>query len=177
MFTRLVVVATVLLSSLSVRAAQSGHQNFVYGTFNFHFENRVLVTNVNRTNTDYYLGFDRLLNPEGGLYIGARLGLYNEEVLTSLPVSGIYNHFFFGAQGFKLFKVADRFGIKLGVALDLLAAVASTPLSLYIGGLSGLRLDITDNIYVDVPVEIGVWPFYSGVGLFTRVGLQVGVGF
>ena len=73
--------------------------------------------------------------------------------------------------------MADRFGIKLGVALDLLAAVASTPLSLYIGGLSGLRLDITDNIYVDVPVEIGVWPFYSGVGLFTRVGLQVGVGF
>jgi hypothetical protein len=77
-----------------------------------------------------------------------------------------------------LFPFEEYFAGKVGGAIDLLVSKDSTtPVWMYIGGVGGLRANVTKSLYLEVPVELGLFPFFDGGGTFLKVGFQVGFGF
>ena len=144
--------------------------NIVYGAFGGHIEQR---SGNSKTNIDAYAGYDRYLG--NGYYVGARLGILQEQVLSFLATT--QTKFFGGAQGYKIFALSNVVDLKAGVNVDLAQGDSTDPIYLYTGVNVGPRIYFNRQIHVDVPLEVGLWPFFSGIPVFFKAAVQVGFGF
>lgn len=184
--TRLLAVILMIAGFVNVSKAddekaaeQSLNRSFVYGNFYYHSESRLGVNDISRVserNLEFSGGFDYLLNPESNLYVGGRAGIYQEQVLTSVPVEPTHSHPFLGGQIYKLFPFEQHLAFKLGGAADLLIVPngPSAPVWLYAGALGGFRVKFTESFYVEAPIELGITPMFDGTPILTKIGLQLG---
>ncbi len=135
---------------------------------------------ASESNMEFSGGFDYLISPFSRFYVGVRAGVYQEQVLTSVPVATTpHVRPFLGGQAFLLFPLERFLGLKLGGAADLLLAApgSSLPVWLYTGVLAGLRVKIWDPFYIEIPGEIGLTPFFDGSPVFLKIGFQTGIAF
>lgn len=170
------LVAPSLAEDVPVASTSLGS---IYGNFYYHSESRELtslIPRINETNLEFSVGYDYLLNADSLFYVGARAGIYEEQVLTSLPVGWKNSRPFFGGQGYKLIPFEKIFSLKLGAAADFIVAPRGSdfPVWLYVGALTGLRANLTDAVYFEAPVELGVAPFFDGLPIFFKIGAQLG---
>ena len=113
------------------------------------------------------IGYDRAFGEAGTVSLGGRGGL-----LVGEPSP------FFGARA--LVWVGSSGGrprVKLGGGADLWINTGSdidSPVFLYVGAESGFRLPITGGWFADVPIEIGVLPFFSPKMFAFHLGAQLG---
>jgi hypothetical protein len=166
----LVAVIFVALSAASVAETEPS-RDFLYGNFYYHFEQR---SGVSESHPEISLGYDRLIGVEGGWYAGPRLGLVWEQVLTFTTTTN--TKFFVGGHVYRLFSLGESVGIKAGFAADILVGDSSNPLYLYTGIESGLRFQLGGGVYAEIPFELGIYPFFSGVPVFEKFGAQIGFG-
>lgn len=171
---RFVILMLVAVAAVGARAEDvtpSKPLNLISLTGGVHFERRSGATSEN---ADFYLQYDRLIAPESDIYIGARGGLYFQKLLT--PSITAVAQPFFGVHGYKMFQAGNDFSFKLGAVVEGHAGDSVDPIYLWIAAESGVRYT-QPSYYLELPMEWGSFPFFSGAGLFYRVGLQVGIPF
>ena len=139
-----------------------------------HLENR---SGERRGNFDGTLGWDRLADEENDFYVGARIGVYREEVLFAIPTREVRSHFLLGTQAYRYFGVAEGTVLRVGAVVDIITQVPNSAVAAYAGVLAGMRFFTQKDFYLEIPVELGSWPAFSGIGVFVKIGIQVGMGF
>lgn len=174
---RFFAVGVTMLMVFGSVAKAADMENNVHGSFFLLSESRESVASrPTYSNFELMLGFDRLLDSDQGFFAGVRGGVYREKVLTSMPVIGNNLRPFIGIQAYKyIHLLLPILGLKLGFAADMLFGGSNYALGVFTGAMAGVRLEFWDNYYAEVPVELGVFPFFNGVPIFAKIGLQVGM--
>ena len=139
----------------------------LYIRANYHFESR---SGVSKSNPDFNLGVDFRLG-DSSFYAGPRAGVVLEKLLTFSPDTSVKP--FLGGH---IFYLREMGGIqwRSGLAVDILAGDSSDPLYMYVGVEGAPRFNLSDKTFLEVPFEIGMFPFFSGIPIFFRGGLAIG---
>lgn len=164
------LVSLSAMADDSVGSATVAPDNIVYGAFGGHIEQR---SGNSKAHIDAYAGYDRHLG--NGYYLGARLGILQEQVLSFLVTT--QTKFFGGIQGYKIFPMHNIVDLKAGLIADIAQGDSADPIYLYTGANIGPRFYFTRNMHLDVPLEVGLWPFFNGIPVFFKAAVQVGIGF
>ncbi len=157
---------------MAEEAKNSDSHSRVYVSLGGHIENR---DSVSKNHIDAYAGYDLLMSEENRIYVGGRLGIFQEQVLTSIPVTNLSTKFYVGTQAYKLFGLSDSVDLRTGVNLDLATGDSVSPVYLYLGGHAGPRFHLSQTVHLDIPIEIGFWPAFTGVPVMFRGVVQVGL--
>ena len=177
---------------ISIRTAGAiEEKRFVlYGTGNIHGEIRDTWDHgtIYAMNYDFLAGMDfLLLDP---VYIGARFGWYAETVCTSFmaPELDIYQKPSLGIHvGYLLASPTPFLTILLGLSGDFLINFDQLHIQqdrwyeliyLFVGVNGDIRFNVTDNLFLGLSIEAGVFPFFQpSWPLFAKAGIQLGVWF
>jgi hypothetical protein len=191
------VIITLFMLSMLVFSIQTvvaeGNGFILYGTGNLHGEVRKTWSHgtISAFNFDILAGADfLLLDP---IYLGARFGWYAETVCTSYmaPQLDIYQKPSLGFHAaYRIDTPTSLVTILLGLSSDFLlnfdqlhveqAALGYWwELVYWFLGVNGdVRFNITDNLFLGLSVEAGVFPFFQPAWpIFAKAGVQLGVGF
>jgi hypothetical protein len=128
---------------------------------------------------DMIYGFDwLLLRSPFALYIGARVGLWEETLFFGYTIPAQYRqwelHYSGGIDLVGVVPFIGNSGLAVGAAADLLIGDSYSPVYLYCSAKLGWRQFITKQFDMEVDLEPGLFPFFSPVVIFAKVNLQVG---
>ena len=160
----------VSVAALSIPQAQAFEMESVYLQYNEHVERR---SNTLRYNRDGNVGID--FGFLGFFYVGPRFGMIRMSV-QNIPTIDVETKLSGGLHAYGLLPLG-LFSLKGGLAADLVAGDEEDPVYLYVGAEAGLRLGLGLPVYVEFPVEVGVFPDFNDRIILYRFGLQAGVEF